>query len=1080
MRHSKKLRDTRIWEIYSQKVLDEDQGYSRLGWVEEVFEVSTNYLSLVRDTFPNYTLHNERHVLNVIDIMGGLLGDQISNLTCAEAELLILVACFHDIGMVYDKDEQKYHFSNTNKFDHFLQQRYPEQYGSTYDELSDDIRRDYLRMLHPFRIAEVLHKNDWKVYFTGAKKRLALEHIIVVGQAHGEDWGKTSAWASLTCQEDDDVDLLFCAMLLRIADILDFDDTRSPQILYKYVTSNKVSTCEWQKHMNSLGFAFPEKPSMNSLNYKAVCSDPNIEYALRKFLDWIDDELLTCISLQRNCGKVWQRNFMFPRSVRRDKIISDGYESGDFRLTMDQERILELLIGENLYEKQTVFIRELLRNAVDATLLRSEIDSSFDPESDDARIDIWEWYDESGKLWYRIDDRGTGMTQGMIERYFLKIGNSYYNSKELKQDLLEHKQSKTYYSISRFGLGFLSCFLCGSQAEIATCYIDENKNKRELNMVEKDYIDGFAVNLSVTGLDGCYIIKNQAKGHVVDNPLPKPGTFSTKILETNGYRKKAGTSIAIQINPDRLGNEDLLKETERYICGTKMPIYYNGTRIGMTYREFMEQIHMVKGNTVYELSQLEKEKFDKAFPFCRGKYPTLEINVIPLDSKEYSVLPNLSGALVTTNLRGLGPAKHCWKVRGETYFLEDYNFTFSNQVRVHLRIRNARGRVKKKWSDMVRQYGSETMQALQECFCKYNSCPSTPEKLGEAWGALKNESLTDIWQVWVDAQQESECEISYQTLPIIQVFAGKGREETFRWMYRGIKVADSIIRRGLPKNGTIFLLDERWRPRVDIGRSTIRELPIDAVLAIETIIYNEKLRKPYQKKAEKNVISCMINWYKISLAEWRNVRELEIAQWMEQTGNDYAEKCKSELSTPMYTYRQQMNLSGEDKETGFGLNKYWQAFFQDYYKMTVDYQNGQIIRFSEKTECDIDSFIFDMFPPMMFCYAENVQDKQYLCSKTAISRRAITANHWFAKWLITNGTKLKKHYPQQFSQIIDLLLTGTMNNIILGVNGIRTQLLSFVAYGNTIRHIDFNGWEELDESDFWNDSEWLKTVLPKE
>ena len=97
MRHSKKLRDTRIWEIYSQKVLDEDQGYSRLGWVEEVFEVSTNYLSLVRDTFPNYTLHNERHVLNVIDIMGGLLGDQISNLTCAEAELLILVACLRDL-----------------------------------------------------------------------------------------------------------------------------------------------------------------------------------------------------------------------------------------------------------------------------------------------------------------------------------------------------------------------------------------------------------------------------------------------------------------------------------------------------------------------------------------------------------------------------------------------------------------------------------------------------------------------------------------------------------------------------------------------------------------------------------------------------------------------------------------------------------------------------------------------------------------------------------------------------------------------------------------------------------------------
>lgn len=40
------------------------------------------------------------------------------------------------------------------------------------------------------------------------------------------------------------------------------------------------------------------------------------------------------------------------------------------------------------------------------------MDLGFQPEQ--SRIDIWEWYDKDGNIWFRIDDQGTGMTQVIL------------------------------------------------------------------------------------------------------------------------------------------------------------------------------------------------------------------------------------------------------------------------------------------------------------------------------------------------------------------------------------------------------------------------------------------------------------------------------------------------------------------------------------------------------------------------------------------------------------------------------------------------------------------------------------------
>ena len=639
------LKETALWEIYTKKTPEIDS--SRRIWVEKVYNNAVIYLKRVCETFPNYTLHDETHVLNVIYAMGAVLGDQIENLSVGEIELLILVAALHDIGMVYDENDKENAFNDDRKCKRFLQENTPELIGVPYTDWSENTKQWYLRTLHPFRLHEILSTGEWKNLCDERPREIVpLQNIIAVCQAHGEELSSTKSNAMLKYLSAYETDTLFCAMLLRLADLLDFDDTRSPQILFKYAVNNEKSVKEWKKHMASTGFKYPLTPSGGELVFSAECNEPGEEYSIRDFLDWIDDELINCKKLQKLCCKKWQQEFPFPRSVSRDGIVSVGYVSDKFMLTMDQTRILELLTGENLYDSNDVFIRELLQNAVDATLLRGKLDKNFKVEN--ARIDLWEWYDNDGSIWFRIDDQGTGMTMGMLKNYFLKVGNSYYTSKELKRDLSNYGDDNNFSSISRFGIGFLSCFLCGIEVEVSTLYFDDSKSKGEYDFDIGDR-NGYGLRMKITGLSGYYTLRSQANNHIINSPLPAPEFINSAThlkLECNGYRIKAGTSIVIKLDPGKLGTINLKNSAEKCIYGTHMPVFYNEKRISYTFSEIMDEAHKFNGENIFELSDMEKEEFDKIFPNVKGQYPKIILTVVALDSKEYQILPELSGFII--------------------------------------------------------------------------------------------------------------------------------------------------------------------------------------------------------------------------------------------------------------------------------------------------------------------------------------------------------------------------------------------------------------------------------------------------
>lgn len=1034
MTHSKILKDTALWQAYQSKVLSDEK---RRSWIKEVYESAVTYMLDVRVTFGNYTLHDETHILNVLDAIGGLLGNQIERLTAGEIELLILSACLHDVGMVYTDEEKNRCYQDETACKKFLREYCPELLGCPALEWPEDIRKWYLRTLHPFRLHEVLQNEAWKELFDECPLEVVPKRcIIAVCQAHGQNPAELLHNRDLKYLAANDAEPLFCALLLRLGDLLDFDDTRAPRILYSYVVRNEESCKEWDKHRASAGFRYPKTPSGDDLPYKARCKNPGVEHAVRDFLDWIDEELGNCIRLQKHCETSWQQEFPFPRAVLRDEIESEGYMSGDFCLTMDQTQILKILTGENLYEKTDVFIRELLQNAMDATLLRAKMDPDFIPEK--SRIDLWEWNDKDGNVWFRIDDQGTGMTLGMLQRYFLKVGNSYYNSRELERDLRDHGQTKKYQGISQFGIGFLSCFLCGDYAEVSTLYFDDVKNRREEMRTESYQTIHYGLRLQVTGLSGYYTLKNQANHHQAEGNLPAPGWYDAGApgaVEREGYRANPGTSIAIRLSPGKLGTMNLREVTEGYLCGARVPVYYNNKRIGQTYKEIMAEAHEMAGETIYELPQDMKEQFDDAFPAVRGQYPKIAVTVVPLDTEEDRVLPELSGVLVKYELRFDKALR--WQVGGQTYEV-DGRINVGKKMAIELRSSNV-GEPVPPGYDICR--GGDYGWGIRTPFA---------EKM----------ELHQAAKLYHDSRQEKEIkgfvpEIQY---PAFLNVCSKYRE--FVCAYQGI-VAGCLTEYHSLKESSfgVFLLSETGKPMVNVSRSKISGLPLDISLVIDCIL------NKYQTASRFGTNWFDIdNWSNSSLKEWKKIKGSQLAIWLWKSYDTFFTETMQILQRPWDEFQDDiLSFYIYNHDVNAVLYTYLMAYFQEQYQMYINYEKGQILSFCEKGDTDVDE-MFDLFPPMMFCMAASEQSRQYICSADPRRRRGITADHPFIAWLLNNAVQLKEYYERQFQQIVVCLREWNTGEIVQVCNSIREQLLSFPEHHG----VDVSSCPKLTLDDFWS------------
>lgn len=155
-----------------------------------------------------------------------------------------------------------------------------------------------------------------------------------------------------------------------------------------------------------------------------------------------------------------------------------NFELIDCFFELEDEHVLKIFMGEELYGRKDVWIRELLQNAIDATLLRLAL---FD--NDELRPQVIVNY-ESQHREVQIVDNGIGMSLYHVRKFFSKVGRSYYRSSELEDEL--RRRNTKFTAISKFGVGFLSAFMVASSATITTAHALDGEDAEGLHI----YIPG--------------------------------------------------------------------------------------------------------------------------------------------------------------------------------------------------------------------------------------------------------------------------------------------------------------------------------------------------------------------------------------------------------------------------------------------------------------------------------------------------------------------------------------------------------------------------------------------------------------
>lgn len=141
------------------------------------------------------------------------------------------------------------------------------------------------------------------------------------------------------------------------------------------------------------------------------------------------------------------------------------------RFRLDEERIQELLMGENLYRDRSLAIRELYQNALDACRYRRARERERNGrDTYIGEITFTQGYDKDERRYYlECVDNGIGMDETVLADVFSRAGVRFTDLPRFQE---EHEQWErhgiTVHPNSRFGIGVLSYFMLADEIRVTT------------------------------------------------------------------------------------------------------------------------------------------------------------------------------------------------------------------------------------------------------------------------------------------------------------------------------------------------------------------------------------------------------------------------------------------------------------------------------------------------------------------------------------------------------------------------------------------------------------------------------------
>lgn len=250
-----------------------------------------------------------------------------------------------------------------------------------------------------------------------------------------------------------------------------------------------------------------------SLVLTAVCGHPAVEVALRTHIDALN-QVLTEVQRAAAAEPALAPLRALPTHATTDGLRPsevDGqraYQSAGVRFRLAEDRVQELLMGEQLYGDPALAIRELYQNALDACRYREarteylrrarDLGSSWT-----GRIRFEQGVDPDGRSYLDCSDNGIGMGVGELSDVFAQAGIRLGDLPEFLEEQAEWARLDPPVQLfpnSRFGIGVLSYFMLADEITVDTCRLG------------RDGRPGSRLRVSIAGPGSLFRIRNLGPG----------------------------------------------------------------------------------------------------------------------------------------------------------------------------------------------------------------------------------------------------------------------------------------------------------------------------------------------------------------------------------------------------------------------------------------------------------------------------------------------------------------------------------------------------------------------------------------
>jgi hypothetical protein len=477
-------------------------------------------LQTVSSLFPHYSRHDESHSRQILINIERLLGkDGIAQLTATDTWLLLEAAYWHDIGMVVPQKDIE-NALNHQDFPAYLDQirnsphhelhRFTINFNfhnmsqcfagaDTPIEAVDKFRQlmaEWFRRQHAERASKTI-ENPWtSAGISSPRTELIPARLFkLLGRIchlHGLPFQDILAPNGLPFREaglaQEDCHPRFVACLLRMGDLLDLDDNRFCPVMQGIAGSQR--SCLSKAHEDKHAGMRHLRIDRDRIEVTAECATVEGYLEAFKWFDWLKQEMQNQMSHwrdiapNRKLGLLPTLGDFEVRLSGEQQILKEGHRP---QFSIDGAQAIKLLQGNNLYDSKFACIRELLQNAVDATLLRLWLthEKTESPETwktpfseraqailktnnvevslEEATADADTPSDKS-RWTLKIIDQGTGISREDLS-YMLRIGGSQSNA---------FRQAKIRYMpewmkpSGAFGIGFQSVYMICDVVKLTT------------------------------------------------------------------------------------------------------------------------------------------------------------------------------------------------------------------------------------------------------------------------------------------------------------------------------------------------------------------------------------------------------------------------------------------------------------------------------------------------------------------------------------------------------------------------------------------------------------------------------------